>query len=689
MRFKKGVLFFMVVILVFSVFSRIEIFAKKLTYKQVYIERGKGIYTNIPYIGKWLDRGHYLLSERNKEGKRLDYSVNAKNGKKKLFKKKNNRILPKDKNMSNPTLSPNGKLIAFTDKKNLFVKNLKTNRTVQITKDGNDVIFNGYASWVYYEEVLGRRSRYRAFWWSPDSKRIVFLRFDNTNVPTFTLVRARELHGELEVTAYPKPGDPNPIVTMGVYTIDNGNLLWVDTGKETDKYIAFPKWNPEGTKLFYQEMNRGQDCIKILETNLKNGKTSLIYKERQKSWVEFFQDLYILKKNRGFILRTDRTGWKHLYFYDMKSKTVSVITEGNWRVRGIEKVDEKRQKIYFTGFNKDSINNHLFSVSFDGKGLKQLSKKSGYHRFKISPNFKFYIDSYSNITTPPRIELYTIKGKFKRLIGAGVLNKEENYKLGKAEMLKIPVEGGIELPAKWILPPNFDKNKKYPVLISIYGGPDNGTVYNTYNRSSSYYLAQEGIITFSVDHRCSGHFGKKMNALAHRNLGDWEIKDYISAVKWLRKKPFVDSKKIAITGGSYGGYITCMALTKGADYFTHGIASSSVTDWRLYDSIYTERYMDTPKENPKGYENGSVMKYAKNLKGVLYIVHGEMDDNVHFQNSIQLISKLEDLDKDFLFMLYPDGRHGWRGKKRVHSTRQSVKFWFKYLLGRELNVEKD
>jgi dipeptidyl-peptidase-4 len=303
----------------------------------------------------------------------------------------------------------------------------------------------------------------------------------------------------------------------------------------------------------------------------------------------------------------------------------------------------------------------------------------------ISPDFKYYIDSYSNISTPKCVELYTINGNFKSVIGIKKINKSNNYKLGKAEIFRIPAEGGVMLPAKWILPPNFDKNKKYPVLISIYGGPDAATVYNTYNRSSNYYFAQEGIITLSVDHRGSGHFGKRMNVLLHRNLGDWEIKDYISAVKWLRTKTFIDSKKIGIRGGSYGGYITCMALTKGADYFTHGIASSSVTDWKFYDSIYTERYMDTPIENPKGYENGSVLKYANKLKGVLYIVHGEMDDNVHLQNSIQLLSKLEDLDKDFMFMLYPDGRHGWRGKKRVHSTRQSVKFWFKYLLGKKFD----
>jgi dipeptidyl-peptidase-4 len=685
MKTKRNFLFIGVILMFSLLLGSGFLYSKRLTYKQVFLRGGTDIYTSIPYVSKWINSKYYLQSEKNKKGKWNDFLVKVNNGKKKSYVKKKSKSLFKTNKMKNSTVSPDKRWVAFTRDKDMYVKNIKTGQEKRITRDGSDMILNGYASWVYYEEVLGRRSRYRAFWWSPDSKRIVFMRFDNTKVPTFTLVRSRKIHGDLEVTSYPKPGDSNPVVTMGVYNISSNNLLWIDTGKEEDKYIAFPRWNPEGTKLCYQEMNRGQDDIKILNVNLKTGKTNELYREKQKAWVEFFKDIYVLKRDRGFILMSDMSGWKHLYHYDMNGKLINRITSGNWRVRKIEGIDEKNNIIYFTGFNKESMNNHLFKVNIDGGNLKQLSKKAGYHRFMMSPDFKYYIDFYSNISTPKRVELYTVNGKLKRVIGVKKIDKAGNYKLGKAEIFRIPAEGGLMLPAKWILPPNFDKNKKYPVLISIYGGPDAAMVYNTYNRASSYYFAQEGIITLSVDHRGSGHFGKKMNALLHRNLGDWEIKDYISAVKWLRTKGFINSKKIGIRGGSYGGYITCMALTKGADYFTHGIASSSVTDWKFYDSIYTERYMDTPAENPKGYENGSVLKYANKLKGVLYILHGEMDDNVHLQNSIQLLSKLEDLDKDFMFMLYPDGRHGWRGKKRVHSTRQSVKFWFKYLLGKKFD----
>ncbi len=259
----------------------------------------------------------------------------------------------------------------------------------------------------------------------------------------------------------------------------------------------------------------------------------------------------------------------------------------------------------------------------------------------------------------------------------------EGYQLAKKEIFTIPTEDGVLLPAYWILPPGFDPNKKYPVLFQIYGGPqDYGTVSHTYPELSQLYLAQEGILIMSVDHRGSGHFGKKGAALMHRNLGKWEMNDLLQAVKWLRQKPFIDAAKIGITGSSYGGYATCLALTFGAGYFTHGLAGSSVTDWQLYDSIYTERYMDTPAENKEGYEFGSVLTHAKKLKGVLLIEHGDMDDNVHMQNSVQLINALMDEGKTFDFMLFPNQRHGYGGKKREAANRRAVDFWLRHLLGR-------
>ncbi len=301
---------------------------------------------------------------------------------------------------------------------------------------------------------------------------------------------------------------------------------------------------------------------------------------------------------------------------------------------------------------------------------------------QVSPGGTYFIDVSTSVDHPSKQDLYRTDGTWLRTIDNSASPALGEYALSKKELFTIPTEDGYELPAYWIRPPDFNPNRKYPVLFTIYGGPGAPTVSNSFPPQSSLYLAQEGIIVMSVDHRGSGHFGKKGVALMHRNLGKWEMNDLIQAVKWLRQKPFIDPAKIGITGGSYGGYTTCLALTYGADYFTHGLAGSSVTDWKLYDSVYTERYMDAPAENKEGYEFGSVMTHAKSLKGVLLLEHGDMDDNVHMQNTVQLIDALMDQDKFFEYMVFPNQRHGFGGKKRENASRRGVDFWFKNLLGR-------
>jgi len=585
--------------------------------------------------------------------------------------------------VKNPTFSPDFKYIAFTRSHNLYVVNMETGLEKQLTNDGSDTIYNGWASWVYYEEVLGRGSRYRAFYWSPDSKKIAFLRFDDSKVPEFTLFRADGVHGELEVAHYPKPGDPNPDVTLGIVSVKTGDIVWVDTKIEDDQYIAWTFWTPDSKQLLFQWMNRDQDSVTIYSADPVTGKRKEVYTEHQDSWVEFFQDIYIFKDSKHFILRSDKNGWPHLYLYTIDGKLIKQLTKGNWPVKSISFVDEKNNVVYFTGFKSNSTENHLFRINLNGKRLKQLTKTKGNHYTSVSPSGKYFIDRYSNIDTPSKMDLYKTDGTFVKSLGDSRTAKMDEYAMGKTELFTIPSGDGYNLPAVWTLPPDFDPNKKYPVIISVYGGPGSASVRNSFPRLSSYFLADKGIIVFSVDHRGSGHFGKKGMALMYRNLGKWEMHDYIAAVKWLRQKDFVDSTRIGITGGSYGGYVTCMAMTYGADYFNFGNALYSVTDWKLYDSIYTERYMDTPKQNPEGYKNSSVLTYADKYKGGLRIVHGTMDDNVHMQNTIRLIDKLEDMDKDFELMIYPNARHGIGFPKRSHSARESVQFWMRHFFGKD------
>lgn len=699
---------------------------KKLTFEQAFLNAKPRLLKSIPIIRSWLNDQHFLMSEMDEKTKAHKlFKVNAETGVKTLFldyqtiqKKlpkgfkasqpvemtkdfsgllysfKNDiyyysvksgefkRLTATPGKEQNPRFSANGKFIAFTRDHNLFALDIVKGLEYQLTSDGSETIYNGWASWVYYEEILGRRSGYAAFWWSPDSQRIAFLRFDDSPVPTFPLFRAGGAHGELEIERYPKAGDQNPKVRLGIATIEEGKVIWADIDEQVDHYVAWPFWLADSSKLTFQGMNRDQNNLKIYTVDLKTGKTNEIFDEKQPSWVEFFEDLYFFKDGSGFLLRSDVDGWRHLYYYDLEGNLKKRLTKGEWSVTGKSLVDEKKGKIYFQARKDKTTDTHLFQVKLDGSGLKRLTKESGTHRALVSPGGNYFVDNFSSIGTPPKQDLYRTDGRFMRNISNSRTPLMEEYVLGKKELFTVPTEDGWALPAYWILPPDFDENKKYPVLFTIYGGPDSSTVTSAYPPLSSLYMAQEGIIILSVDHRGSGHFGKKGTALMYRNLGKWEMHDLIEAVRWLQTKAFVDKKKIGISGGSYGGYTTCMALTYGADYFTHGYARSSVTDWKLYDTVYTERYMDKPSENKEGYQFGSVLAHAKKLKGVLFLTHGDIDDNVHLQNTIQLIDKLIDLGKKFEFMLYPGQRHGFRGEKRSYSNRHYVDFWFKHFLNR-------
>lgn len=674
--------------------------------------------SDYPNILRWLDDDYYLESKKDADGKSKIYKIEAKTGVRSIYADKtyknevqanipkgfkikrfteyttdyNNTAFIKDGDLyhfnrpnktfrqltdnpaieQNPGFSPNEERVAYTRDGNLFFIDLNSGLEHQLTKDGAELIYNGWSSWVYMEEILGRSTQHKAYWWSPDSKKIAFLRFDDREVLEFTLFRSKGLRGEYEHSRYPKVGDKNPGVMLGIIDLETKEIKWIDSNCDEDKYVAHPFWTPDSKQVVYQVLNREQDDIKIYVADAETGTKAEIYREQQATWVYFFDDLYAL--NDGFVIRSDKSGWMNLYHYNFKGELINQITNFDWRVSAIDNIDEEAGIVYFTGTGKNSTENHLFSIKLNGKGFKKLSKKEGTHKFKLSPTNKLFIDSYSNISTPETRELLSLKGNFLRHLGSkeGI---DPSSPTGKLELFTIPNPDGFDMPAYWILPVNFDPNKKYPVVFQIYGGPNSKNVRNRYINPQEDYMTKNGIIRFAVDHRGSGHLGKKGLDQIHRLLGKYDLADYTVAAKWLVEQGFVDETKIGITGGSYGGYMAALALTKGADTFTHGWAALSVTDWRLYDNVYTERFMDTYETNKEGYDQGNVMKYAKNLKGKLWLIHGTMDDNVHMQNTLQLVDLLIDLDKDFKFMLYPGERHGWRGIKRIHSTRLQKEFW--------------
>ena len=481
----------------------------------------------------------------------------------------------------------------------------------------------------------------------------------------------------------------NPEVKVGIVDINTKQTVWSDFNEKDDQYFGTPFWTPDGSALWLQWMNRNQNHLIVYAIDPATGSKKPVYDEQQKTWVDWLEEIRFLDNNKGYIVQSDKSGWMHIYQYDMNGNLIKQITDGYWTVKDLVKIDEKKGMIWFTARRDNSARYDLYKIKMDGSGLQRLTFGEFTHTTNLSANGSYFITTYSNVSTPPKMALVDARGKITAI--ADSKNAElDNYKIAKTDLLRVKTPDGFELPVLITWPTNMDSNKKYPVLISIYGGPNAGTVYDGWKGlGQAQWWAKEGMIQVAIDHRASGHFGKTGQNYIYKDLGNWEIKDYSEVVKWLDAKQFVDRNKICITGFSYGGYVTCMALTRGADYFTHGIAGGSVTDWALYDSHYTERYMGLPAENTEGYKSNSVLTYVKNYKGNLYIVHGTMDDNVHMQNSLQLIAALEDAKKDFQMMFYPGGRHGWGNLKErwAHFNNEKAKYYYKYLLEKPVPKE--
>ncbi len=685
---------------------------KPLTDDQYFRSSFKGIIQSLPTATRWMDNNNFLLMKEGKtwvidakkgterEAGEADKAVAKVPAKTAAYLKNKNiyaKINDADVQLTfddalevNPTVSPDGNYVAYTKNNDLYSVNINTKKENRLTSDGSELILNGYSSWVYMEEILGRQTAYRAFWWSPDSKNIAFFRSDDSQVPEYTITDANGLHGYVEKMRYPKVGDKNPEVKVGIAKPDGGNIVWSDFNEKDDQYYGKPYWKPDGTALLVQWMNRKQNELKIWAVNPATGTKTNFYSEEQKTWIDLDDNdrIQFLENGKGFILQSDATGWKHLYYYDMNGKLINAITEGKFTVTNVNKVDEKKGIVYFTARSRENTaRSDFYKVNLNGKKLQRLTFGDYNHMISsISPDGTYFITNYSNATTPTRSALVSNTGKIIKELGDSKGVEFDNYILAKTEVIRVKSDDGLyELPMKVTWPVNMDKTKKYPVLISIYGGPNAGTVMDSWGLSGNQqFYAKEGLIQVSMDHRASGHFGKEGVNYMYHNLGYWEMKDYSSMVKWLEANGNADSTKICITGFSYGGYMSCYALTYGADVFTHAMAGGSVTDWTLYDSHYTERFMGTQTDNAAGYKSSSVLNYIDKYKGNLQIVHGVIDENVHMQNSMQLISKLQDAKKDFEFMVYPGGRHGWGGNKGSHFQNLKTKYIYKYLLEKEV-----
>ena len=571
--------------------------------------------------------------------------------------------------------SPDGKMISFVRGNNLYVEELGMQRRERaLTSDGSEKILNGRLDWVYQEELYGR-GNFGAYWWSPDSTTITFLRFDENPVPEFTVVDHIPYEQNVEVTPYPKAGDPNPIVKLGVVNATGGDIRWVDTFKyqPADLLISRVAWSPDSKKVVYQAQNREQTFLDVNFADARDGKSSTIIHETSKAWVAINEDPIWLKDGT-FIWASERSGWEHLYHYSADGKLLRQITNGNWEVRSIEGVDEANGFIYFTSTEHSPIANNGYRIKLDGTGLTRITTTEGSHRVDVSPAYNYFIDFWSDLNTPSQVRLYDAGGKLVRVISENKVDALKQYKLGTAELLQVKTRDGFVMEAMMIKPPDFDARKKYPVMSFTYSGPHAPQVRNSWGSTTYMWhqlLAQKGYIIWVCDNRTASGKGLESTWPVYKNFGELELRDLEDGLTWLKSQPYVDGSRIGMWGWSYGGFMTSYALTH-SQSFKIGIAGGTVADWRDYDSIYTERYMQTPQDNPEGYKKSAPVNAAKDLHGKLLLIHGAIDDNVHMANTMQFVYELQKAGKQFQLMLYPKSRHGVTDPLLVKHLRQMM-----------------
>lgn len=589
------------------------------------------------------------------------------------------RVIKSEQEQMNAVFSPDGNKLAFVRGNNLYVIDIASGVEKQLTKDGSEEILNGHFDWVYEEEF----SIIVGFDWSQDSKSIAFWRLDQTNVPKINIAKWDSLYFNFLEMHYPKAGAKNSIVKIGVVNIEDGNTQWMALGDETDIYIPRIKFTNEPNILSVQRLNRLQNKLEFLLYNVKSGRGDLLFNETDSAWVDINDNLYFLRDNKRMIWTSERDGFNHLYFYDLKKKLVSQITKGNWEVNELFSVDEKNELIYFTANERGTIYKDLYSINFNGENLKRITELSGYHSINFSSNNEYFIDVFSNANSLPSTILFKSNGENMKALIAADMSVFQDYGFSQMEFFKFTTSDGVELNVAMIKPVDFDSTKKYPVLFYNYSGPGSQIVQDRWGGINHLWheiLAQRGFIIFMLDNRGTGGRGKAFKNLVYKNLGNWEVNDQIEGAKYLSTISFVDTARIGIWGWSYGGYMSALTLLKGADYFKVAVSVAPVTDWRFYDDIYTERFMSLPELNPEGYNNSSVLNFTDKLKGKLLLIHGTGDDNVHFQNSVALVKKLISENKQFQTMYYPEKDHGiYGGMTRIHLFNMITDFILKNL----------
>ncbi|MDI1242974.1 MAG: S9 family peptidase [bacterium] len=588
--------------------------------------------------------------------------------------------------------SPDGKWVSYVRQNNLYVVEVDRGRTKQLTRDGSKNIYNGALVWVYEEELYGRGNK-RGYWWSPDSSKIAFLRLDDSKVPPFMIANDTVTDQVIENTPYPQPGDPNPIVRLGVADVTRSSFIpnaglipgvgrrlpasvqrigdsvrWANLNayKPEDLLIARVTWSRDSGVVMYQALNREQTFLDLNGFDL-SGKPERALQETTAAWVEVYDNPAQLKDG-SFLWQSAKNGWRHLYHYDGRGKLIRQLTDGKWEIRELFGVDPDNAWAYFSATKDSHIAVNIYRVKIADGTVERLSQGEGSHSALFNSTFTHYVGGWSDINTPPKQRIYKSDGSLVRTLNENQVDALAQYKLGSSDFLQVKTRDGFEMEAMMIRPPDFNANKKYPVLIYTYAGPHAPQVRNGWGASRYVWfqmLAQKGYVVWVCDNRSASGKGEESVWPIYKNMGPLELRDIEDGVSYLKSLTFIDPERIGVFGWSYGGFMTSYALTH-TKSFKIGIAGGTVSDWALYDSIYTERFMLTPQNNRDGYAKTSVLNKAKDLHGRLLLIHGMMDDNVHMQNTTKLVFELQKAGKQFDLMLYPTQRHGITNPAQVH-----------------------
>jgi dipeptidyl-peptidase-4 len=554
-------------------------------------------------------------------------------------------------------ISPDAKYVSFVRDHNLWLVSTADGKERAITTGGTEILRKGEVDWVYSEEL----DLYTGYWWSPDSSSIAYLEMDESKVTQFSLLNFESYTGEAELQRYPVAGGQNPTVRVLVASLRGGEPRAVDIGTETNIYIPRVNWLPDSQRLAVQRLNREQNLLEILLADASSGKTSPLLTETDQYWVNVNDDLHFFKDGKRFLWSSERTGYRHLYLYGLDGKEIAQLTKGDWEVTHVDGVDEARGVVYFTSTEKSPTERHLYRVGMDGTGFARLTKEDGLHTVNLSPTANLFVDTYSNALTPPRQDLYRTDGTKAATLNENKVDEINQYHLSPVEFSTVKARDGVSLNCFIIKPPHFDPTKKYPVIVYTYGGPHAQVVLNAWmgpNLLWHQMMAEKGYIIFALDNRGSAGRGHVFEQSIQYRFGIPELSDQRDGVAWLQQQPWVDPQRIGIWGWSYGGHMTLHAMFEAADLFKVGFAGGPVTDWRFYDTIYTERYMGLPQQHESEYKESSPINHVDNFKGKLLIAQGTGDDNVHYSNTLSLINDLISHGKYVEVIAAPGRGHG-------------------------------